>query len=89
MAIPFSHGGDVAFFVVYEEQTGRRGRAIPGVYVANAAFKTREEAEGKQREIADRAANAGTPAPEFRIVEASTVQAALVEAGSPIPPRVC
>jgi hypothetical protein len=79
----------VAFFVIYEEQTGRRGRAIPGMYVANSAFKSREDAEAKQREIADRAAKAGSEPPQFRIVEASTVQAALIEAGSPIPPRVC
>jgi len=79
----------LAFFVIYEEQTGRRGRAIPGVYVANAPFATREAAEAKQREITERASKFGTPTPDFRIIEAPTVQAALVEAGSPIPPRAC
>jgi hypothetical protein len=80
----------VAFFVVYEEQSGRRGRALShNLYVANQSSKTREEAEASQREIAERVARTGAAEPEFRIVEAPNVQDALAQAGSPIPPRIC
>jgi hypothetical protein len=80
----------MAFFVVYEDQGGRRGRALShNLYVANEAYRTREEAEAGQREITDRAARTGTPELEFRIIEAPTVQDALTQAGSPIPPRMC
>jgi hypothetical protein len=80
----------LAFFLVYEEQSGRRGRALShNLYVANQAYRTHEEAEAGQREITDRVALTGTPEPEFRIIEALTIQDALVEAGSPIPPRMC
>jgi hypothetical protein len=80
----------MAFFVVYEEKSTRRGRAaIPAIYVANQAYTSMADAEAGQREIAERSKQLGNPEPDFRIIEATTVSAALEQAGAPIPPRTC
>jgi hypothetical protein len=80
----------MAFFVLFREQSQRGSRApTQALFCANQAYATRDAAEAGQRHIADRASVLGNPAPECSIVEAVNVKEALVQAGSPIPPRVC
>jgi hypothetical protein len=77
----------VPFFVVCESSGRSRQYAIPfqSISLGKQAFATLPEAEEANRNAAEIAAQMGVPVPEFRVVEAATINDAFIQLGIPPP----